>query len=289
MLIDKLMKGHTFAKGKKKLTYPAFAEVKVDEIRLDVRLNAAEGLVFRSFADKPLHNLTPFGSKFINAMQAGDIQRLDMGVLVNKNFNDTYRYVRSSKGLGADLAGLPVEFILFDVPDHGQRPFAERRKLRTRVANWLIDYGLPVYLPMGSVVQSEDEVLNLYGKVIAGGYEGLMVKSYDHTYEPGKRTNGWLKVKPEEDADGVVWGITEAVSEAGEPLGRVGSLRVTAHLPDGSTQEVSVPGIPHEIGKAWFLDPSLILGQWIEFQYMMRDRQGGFRHPRFGRIREAKA
>lgn len=288
-MTDKLMKGHTFAKGKKKLVYPAFAEIKVDEIRLDVRLDSKDGLSFRSFADKPLYNLTQFGTHFIHAMQAGDLTRLDMGVIVNRSFNDTYRYVRSSKGLGDDLVNLPVEFILFDVPDFAHMPFSERRVKRARVASWLRDYRLPVLTPQSVIVQDEDEVLSTYEKAITAGFEGLMVKTGDHLYEPGKRTNGWLKVKPEEDADGIVLGITEAVSETGEPLGRVGSLRVEVHLPDGSVPQANVPGIPHEIGKAWFLDPTLIVGQWIEFQYMMRDRQGGFRHPRFGRIREAKA
>ncbi|CAI3971370.1 ATP-dependent DNA ligase [Variovorax phage VAC_51] len=286
--MSKLMKGHTFAKGKKKLTYPCSVEIKIDEIRLDVR-NDGQGVIFRSFADKPLHNLERYKEMFSRFMVSFDIPRLDMGVIVNKSFNDTYRYVRSSKGLPADLEVKSLEFILFDLPHAVGVPYIERILWRRKYAGIMRDYDLPVITPERSVASNEEDVLALYAAAVERGFEGLMVKDHAGLYELDKRTNGWLKVKPEEDADGIVQGISEAVSEAGEPLGRVGSLRVEAHLPDGSTQLVNVPGIPHEIGRAWFLDPSLIVGQWIEFQYMMRDRQGGFRHPRFNRIREAKA
>lgn len=280
----KLMKGHTFAKGKQKLTYPASAEVKVDEIRLDVRREPGLGLLMRSFADKPLHNLELWGGRMLQYMQAFDVQRLDMGVIVNRSFADTYRYVRSSKGVPTELVDARVEFILFDVPDHGRIPYHARVAHRTKACNLLCDYRVPTFVPQRFTVADEAEVYALYEKVRNDGDEGLMVKDMGHLYEPGKRTNGWLKVKPEDDADALITGVTEAVSEAGEPLGRAGSLQGTCE--DGST--VSIPGIDHTTGALWFAHPELIVGQWVEFQYMERDRQGGYRHPRFGRVREAK-
>lgn len=279
------MKGHTFAKGKHKLVYPASAEVKVDEIRLDVRREPGKGLLLRSFADKPLHNLELWGARMLQYMQAFDVTRLDMGVIVNQNFADTYRYVRSSKGVPTELVDARVEFILFDVPDFGHEPYSQRLSRRTRACNLLHDYRVPTFTPMRFVVNGQAEVYELYQRVRDSGDEGLMVKSMDHLYEPGKRTNGWLKVKPEEDADALITGITEAVSEAGCPLGRVGSLQGTCE--DASA--VSIPGIDHDTARLWFAHPELIVGQWVEFQYMERDRQGGYRHPRFGRVREAKA
>lgn len=281
--MTKLMKGFTWAKGKKKLTYPASAEVKVDEIRCDVRLTA-KGVIFRSYADKPLSNLEQFADSFRNAMQAFNLARLDMGVIVNRSFNDTYRYVRSSKGTPADLLGAKVEFILFDLPGYGHMPYIDRIQERRRYSNILNDYGLPVFTPQRKVVHDEEEVMAMYGTVRDDGGEGLMVKDHQGLYELDKRTNGWLKVKPEDDADALIHGVTEAISEAGEPLGRVGSIQGATE--DG--QAVSIPGIDHDTGRAWFADPSLIIGQWVEFQYMERDRQGGFRHPRFNRIREEK-
>lgn len=280
--MTKLMKGFTWAKGKKKLTYPAIAEVKVDEVRCDIRIEG-DRVLFQSYADKPLANLEEFEPLFHSALLKIDLTRLDAGVLVNRSFNDTYRWVRSTKGAPADLVDAKIEFILFDLPESIE-PFINRRLARNRIAEHLRDYGLPVIVPEFFVINAEHEVLERYEQARNAGNEGLMVKSMDHFYEVDKRTNGWLKVKPEDDADALIHGVTEAISEAGEPLGRVGSIQGATE--DG--QAVSIPGIDHDTGRAWFADPSLIIGQWVEFQYMERDRQGGFRHPRFNRIREDK-
>lgn len=284
-MTEKLMKGHTFAKGKKKLTYPASAEVKVDEIRLDVRRSQQGLVLMQSYADKPLYNLGLWASRFGNYMEAFNVQRLDMGVIVNGSFADTYRYVRSKNGVPAELENCEVKFILFDLPDNTKDRYIDRIQLRRRAVSIMADYDIPAFTPRRLIAHCEADVMALYDEARAGGYEGLMVKSHDHLYEAGKRTNGWLKVKPEDDADALINGVTEATSEAGVPLGRVGSIQGTTE--DG--QAVSIPGIDHDTGRLWFADPSLIVGQWVEFQYMERDRQGGFRHPRFNRIREAKA
>lgn len=283
--MSKLMKGHTWAKGKHKLTYPAFAEVKVDEVRVDVRLVDDYRIEYLSYAGKPLSNLSRFDNAFRSYMTSHGVSRLDMGVLVNNTFADTYRWVRSSKGVPAGLEDAHIVFLLFDIPEVGAMPYSQRVGIRSRAANLLRDYGVPAVVPERHVIAEEAEVMELYGKVRERGFEGLMVKSADHTYETDKRSYGWLKVKPENDADALITGVQEAVSEAGEPLGRVGSLQGV----DEAGQPVSIPGIDHTTGGLWFTEPSLIVGQWVEFVYMERDRQGGYRHPRFNRVREEKA
>ena len=56
---------------------------------------------------------------------------------------------------------------------------------------------------------------------------------------------------------------------------------------DGS--EASPHGIAHDLGRDMHENPEKYIGQWAEFKYMERDRQGGYRHPVFYRLREAKA
>jgi ATP-dependent DNA ligase len=119
----------------------------------------------------------------------------------------------------------------------------------------------------------------------ARGYEGLMVKSMQGMYEAGKRTYGWLKVKPDNDADGVIVALHEAHAQDGTALGRVGSA--TIDVDDGST--ATPHGISHDLGRDMFENPAKYIGQWVEFKFMERDRRGGYRHPTFRRLREAKA
>jgi ATP-dependent DNA ligase len=282
-MIQKLMKGHTFKDRKHKVKYPLMAEIKLDEIRLDIRREHGEGILFRSYADKPLYNLHQFAESWLTAMADSDHMRLDTGVLVNRSFDDTYRYVRSSKGVPTELLGSRIEFLLFDDP-YMSLPFSERMVYLDGVAKFLCSRGLPVIRPPRCEVQSEEEVFKLYGNARDEGYEGLMLKTYDHKYELGKRTAGWLKVKPEEDADGIITAINQAHSMEGTPLDRAGSVHVV--FEDGS--ECDAGGIEHELGRLMLANQAMFIGQWCEVQYMERDRQGGYRHPRFHRLREGK-
>jgi len=276
------MKGHTFAKGKHKLKYPAVAEIKLDEIRLDVRVIAGQ-VRFLSYAEKPLHNLDGWAPVFEQFMGANGYSRLDCGVLINGSFDDTYSYVRSSKGLPDDLKRSTIEFLLFDMPEW-KEAFRARCWQLDEVASDARARGIPMLRPQRVHVYDEAGVEAAFLHAREQGYEGIMVKDWEHVYELGKRTYGWLKYKPENDADGVVVKVNQAIAEDGTPHNRAGSLDVV--MEDGST--CSVPGFDHDFARAIWAIPSLIVGKWIEFTYMERDRQGGYRHPRFHRIREDK-
>ena len=110
-----------------------------------------------------------------------------------------------------------------------------------------------------------------------------MAKTLDHVYAR-RRTFDWMKIKPKETFDGKITGFNEAVSETGAPLGRVGSINV--ECADGST--AAPAGIAHGLGRTLWEDQAKYIGQWIEFSCMERDRQGGYRHPIYGRFREDK-
>lgn len=303
------MKGKVFAEHKHKLVYPVIAEVKYDEIRLHVKrikhdLCGADyyGVEFRSYSGKPVFNLEHWAPKFCAFFEAHpEYTELDMGLLVNGNFNDSYRWARSKLGIpgkkvdkktGKVAPALNVdmvEFLLFDLPDLTDLPFNMRQNDRSDwrqwTAEWLRwDFALPVSEPMFWWAHDEDELHSTFETARKLNYEGLMVKTLDHKYVKGARIDGWLKMKPEAEADGVIKAIIEAISEDGTPLGRAGS--VVVELEDGS---MATPhGIPHELGRLMWENRSAYLGQWLQFNYMERDRQGGYRHPTFGRLRESK-
>ena len=194
--------------------------------------------------------------------------------------------MRSTKGLPADLSKATRRFWLFDLPE-STATYNIRRQEMAVVEEVACVWYVPgcLRMPEHYTCQNEDEVHTLFGKVVARGIEGLMVKTLDHRYEQGKRVDGWLKYKPEDDADGVIEELIEAVSEAGTPLGRTGSVRI--RLEDGST--ATPHGIAFELGRDMHNNPEKYVGQWAEFNFMMRDRQGGYRHPTFNRVREEKA
>lgn len=278
-----LMKGHTWSKARKHIKYPAIAEVKYDEIRLDVRREDGR-IIFRSFADKPLHNLDQFALRFEHLFAMHKISRLDCGVLVNGNFNDTYRYTRSSKGVPEDLPSPRVRFVIFDVPEWGCFEYEQRRSMLDCLLESALEHWLDAFRPEACYVANEDAVMQRYASVKVLGFEGLMVKNLDHTYQLGKRIHGWAKVKPEEEADGVIVKINRAHSLEGVPLDRAGSVGV--RFEDGS--ECDAGGIPHDLGAMMMTDPEQFLSKWCVVKYMERDRQGGYRHPSMLRLREDK-
>lgn len=283
------MKGNKWIERKDKLrrdkspvvTYPLYAEIKYDEIRCQVlvkeRVSGGHYVEFVSYAGNELANMAQFEAQFIGIALATEHYEFDCGFLVNNSFDSSYRWVRSTKGLPADLLGASTEFILFDLPAV-QLPYGARRRVICHVAK----RGC-LTVPSCVVCNNEDEVNQRFRLVRERGFEGLMLKSMSHMYEPGKRTDGWLKFKPSDDEAGVVLKINEAFSLDGVPLGRAGSVDVL--VADGSTASPS--GIGHELGRDMWLHPEKYIGRTIDFKYMERDRQGGYRHPVFVRFREA--
>jgi hypothetical protein len=297
-----LMKGKVYAEHKHKLVYPVVAEVKYDEIRLHVRRvggdedGAGSGHIeFLSYAGKPLHNLNHWAQQFWDFMLEQGVRNLDLGVCVNGNFNDSYRWTRSSTGIPKEkldkktgkiapaLDVSMVQFYLFDWPDSTQ-PFKQRRFMLDKAASYMRMHGIPTNRPESWVVESEAELDALFVAVREFDHEGLMVKALGHTYQIGKRIDGWLKMKPEMDCDGIITAVNQAVSIEGVPLPRAGSIDVL--LEDGSVASPS--GINWALGALMFLHPEDYIGQHVEFVCMERDRKGGYRHPVFKRLREAK-
>lgn len=297
-----LMKGHTLTSRKGKEVYPLIAEVKEDEIRCRVLVDACTGAVtYRSFAEKPLFNLERHDSMWQALANTTGVFEYDTGIMVNENFNDTYRWVRSSKNRPVELENAPHRFILFDLPQCAL-PYSSVGSDMSRVAcvshiillwargGWR---NAVITRPFSRLVPDLQSLMAMYSEARDAGHEGLMAKTPGHLYQR-KRTADWLKVKPSEDADGVIISLHEAVSDTddaskglykGKPLGRIGS--VTMRMEDGS---MATPhGIKHDLGREMYLDPQKFIHRWGEMSYMERDRQGGYRHPVFNRIREDKA
>lgn len=284
-----LMKGKHWSerdKFRKKLEYPVFVEPKIDEIRCRVSVRGSE-VLFLSYAEKPLHNLQAYVDDFRRLSQWSGYTEFDCGILCNGNFNDSYRYVRSSKGLPSDLVGAPLQFYLFDLPT-SHSPYEGRRIACASVASHAhTTLGLNMAVVTMYRCNTEEQVESAYTEYRKLRCEGAMVKNPRAYYQIGKRSQDWLKMKPEETADGVIVKIHQATSIVGEPLGRAGS--VTVRLEDGSY--ATPHGIPHTLGvELWENQCKYLIeqDQWVEFAYMERDRQGGYRHPTFRRLRDAK-
>lgn len=302
-----LMKGHLWKdrrdakdrKGNPVVTYPVYVEDKHDEIRCHVKVlhderGYPDGVLFMSYAGKPLANMQRFDQALITLARGTGYKEFDLGFEVNGNFNDSYRWVRSTKGIPADLKDATFKFLVFGLPEfEGKDTLSKQYGRRVEVALYSTDWvSVPFVVPETVLCDNAHDVDNAFLNARARSLEGVMVKQPQHLYER-KRTDGWLKMKPEDDADGVIVELIEATATVadpergiavGDPLGRIGSVRV--RMEDGS--EACPHGIAHDLGRDMHQNPEKYLGQWCELAYMERDRQGGYRHPVFRRLREAK-
>lgn len=314
-----LMKGHSWqdalkpVRGRPRFEYPIIVEVKADEIRCQVKYvqswSGFAHIEYLSYSGKPLHNLASFDGAFIAYFRAmwPVITELDVGIEVNGNFNDSYRWTQSSSGIPQEkfdkksgktspaLDVSMVKFILFDLPEN-KKPFVDRMVDIDFAADGLRHYGLYCERPARAYAHDEAEVLRWYNHFREQGHEGAMGKTLDHLYER-KRTFGWMKIKPKETLDGVITGINRAhtsvesvdpesgcVTPKGTPLDRAGSVSV--RFEDGSTADCG--GLEHGQARDMFENPAAYIGQWAECERMEEDRAGGSRHPIFKRLREAK-
>lgn len=79
------------------------------------------------------------------------------------------------------------------------------------------------------VPSSDEEGESFFEQAVAAGYEGVMVKSLDATYEAGKRGVGWLKVKPVHTLDLVVLAVEWG---SGRRRGWLSNIHLGARDPD---------------------------------------------------------
>lgn len=301
--MPELMKGQKysdrFLKGKLRYEYPVIVEEKRDEIRAhfkvtrDIDTNAPVGCHVVSYAGKPLYNLEAQCASVFAVMQRFALTELDCGVEVNGSYDDTYRYLRSKHGVPPGLRDAEVVVLLFDVPEWGDVEYGLRIPQMLEMVKWLRAPWF--HRPRHWVAEGQADEDVLYAQVRREGIEGLMIKMPRGKYER-KRSWNWFKRKPDETHDGVIVELHEAICgkdqpelglKVGDKLGRIGS--VTLQLEDDTF--ATPHGIPHKRGRHMLENPEEYVGrrQWVEFSCMERDRQGGYRHPVFKRLREAKA
>ena len=89
------------------------------------------------------------------------------------------------------------------------------------------------------LIHSGKDAEALYAAAIASGYEGVVAKRRDSSYQPGQRVAAWRKVRPVRSAEFVIGGCTQGKG-AREPLGALllgywedGALKYAGHVGSG--------------------------------------------------------
>jgi bifunctional non-homologous end joining protein LigD len=124
----------------------------------------------------------------------------------------------SPRQIEADSLRLPVTYVAFDILEADgitlvHQPLEERR----RILGKRVKEGK--YLVRSLAVRGDGE--RYYAEAVKRGLEGVMAKRPGSRYEPGARSDAWLKVKAIRTCDCVVFGYTRG---RGARAGTFGAL-----------------------------------------------------------------
>lgn len=170
-------------------------------------------------------------------------------------------------------------FFIYDVPSLSDEPFNIRYQALENLAE---DFSLsrsilnPTWITLvkHTHVPSFEALEQQFSKVLAAGFEGLVVKHPEHTYKSGKRTYDWMKMKNTLDEDAPITGFYEG---QGKYEGQLGGVYVKRK--NGKTCKVGGGFSDQERTDIWN-DQDKYIGRVIEVHYHEDTPDGDFRHAR---------
>ena len=292
-------------------------EPKLDGIRAIACCDEATRLISRNGADvtvayPELHRVHE-RLVALDAVLDGEIVAMDAG---RPSFErlQSRMHVRNPREIDRLSKSVPVSYVVFDLlylDGHSlvAQPYVQRRRLleETVVASPAVQVATAV----------EGSGLALYEAVASRGLEGIVAKRLTSTYELGRRSQNWLKVKTLHEADLVIGGWTPGQGSRERTLGALllgayegspggGQLRFVGSVGTGFTDRLLVdldsrlrplrqetsPFSPastaelrrHAPGAAW-VNPSVV----AKVEYRELTAAGKLRAPSFKGLREDKS
>ncbi|MCI0425029.1 MAG: ATP-dependent DNA ligase [Actinobacteria bacterium] len=204
----------------------AVVEWKLDGVRIQVHRNRDEVRLFtRNLRDvtSTLPELTTAALELAPTRFILDGE----AILVDRDgnprgFQDSMSSFSTEIRGRAALTPFYFDILHLDGVDLIDAPLTERRAVLGQIAS--------EHLVTGILTSDPDEADRFAEAAVAAGYEGVMVKDPDQTYEAGRRGSGWMKVKPTHTLDLLVlaaeWG-------SGRREGWLSNLHLGARDPAG--------------------------------------------------------
>jgi bifunctional non-homologous end joining protein LigD len=203
-----------------------------------VELKSRRGLDLTSFFPELTEELA---AQAIEQMVLdGEIVALDAGGRPSFNALQNRAQLKTPAEIAAARRDSPVVLVCFDLLHFAGlnlrgAPYLARRRYLTQCL-----------LPSAhlQLVHCSDNGRELYDVAVGHGFEGVVAKRIDSTYQPGKRSRAWLKIKAAQSAEFVIGGFTRGKG-ARDPLGALllgyfesKALRYAGHVGSGLDDEV---------------------------------------------------
>ena len=204
----------------------------------DVELKSRRGLDLTSFFPELTEELA---AQAVEQMVLdGEIVALDAAGRPSFNALQNRAQLKTPAEIAAARRDSPVVLVCFDLLHFAGlnlrgAPYLARRRYLTQCL--LTSTHL-------QLVHCSDNGPELYHVAVGHGFEGMVAKRIDSTYQPGKRSGAWLKIKAAQSAEFVIGGFTRGKG-ARDPLGALllgyfegKALRYAGHVGSGLDEEV---------------------------------------------------
>ena len=204
----------------------------------DVALKSRRGLDLTAFFPELTEELA---AQAVEQMVVdGEIVALDAAGRPSFNALQNRAQLKTPAEIAAARRDSPVVLVCFDLLHFAGlnlrgAPYLARRRYLTQCL-----------LPSAhlQLVHCSDNGPELYNVAVGHGFEGVVAKRGDSTYQPGKRSRAWLKIKAAQSAEFVIGGFTRGKG-ARDPLGALllgyfegKALRYAGHVGSGLDDEV---------------------------------------------------
>lgn len=298
---------------------PLAAEYKYDGFRMLVHKEKGKVTLFT----RRLENVTkqfPEIEEYVKEFVKGDTFILDAEAIgydkKTKKYTDFQaisQRIRRKHKIEEIKNKLPVELAVFDILFYNgesqiETPFQQRAELVRKI---LTPHPYKI-IPSHMIITSDpEEIKQFYKKALADNQEGLMLKTLDAEYNPGRRVKQMVKLKPEDkDLDLVIvggeWGtgkrsgwissFTLACQKDGEYLeiGKVGTgvseKEESGKITFEQLTNLLKPLIKKEDGKDITVKPKIIVAVTYQDIQKSPNYSSGFalRFPRITVLREDK-
>ncbi|HXY98345.1 MAG TPA: non-homologous end-joining DNA ligase, partial [Steroidobacteraceae bacterium] len=204
----------------------------------DVQLRSRRGLDLTAFFPELTEELA--AQAIEQMILDGEIVALGLGGRPSFNALQNRAQLKSATEIAAGRRDSPVVLVCFDLLHFAGlnlrgSPYRARHR-----------YLAQCLLPSAhlQLVHCSDNGPELYRAALSHGFEGVVAKRIDSTYQPGKRSRAWLKIKAAQSAEFVVGGFTRGKG-ARDPLGALllgyfdgQALRYAGHVGSGLDAEV---------------------------------------------------
>jgi bifunctional non-homologous end joining protein LigD len=201
----------------------------------DVRLQSRRGIDLTSVFPEIICDLASQAGAWM--ILDGEIVTLDATGRPSFNALQNRVQLKTAAEIARAQKESPSVLVCFDLLHFGgcnlrDAPYMDRRR-------YLAQCLLPsTHIQLVHVASDAEQ---LYAAATASGFEGIVAKRKNSTYQPGRRSNSWLKVKATQTTEFVVGGYTKGKGER-EALGAFllgywaeGQLHYAGHVGSGLT------------------------------------------------------